>query len=196
MPLPSRSLKPHAYVLNSVLICVVATGCSDGDRQSERALAQNDVPVSADLPDSGPTNETDVARSDASMTPQNIVERPERSIWQGVFSKSQSVRGASTFRKSCLRCHGEDLLGNETVPTLIGDQFLERWQRKRAGNLFSYMKSEMPPEEKLEATDYVDIVAFLLSSNGAPVGEAELPQSFSELMSIRMDARPQTSPSN
>lgn len=72
------------------------------------------------------------------------------------------------------------------VPKLVGEAFLQRWSRKRAGNLFAYMKKEMPPKDTLDAAEYAEVLAYLLSMNNTPIGEGELASNFAELQSIRM----------
>ena len=113
----------------------------------------------------------------------------DRSVWEGVYTRQQSERGTAVFRTACIRCHGADLLGNENVPTPVGDDFLELWKRKRAGNLFSYRQAEMPPKKKRSASEYADLLAFLLRRNHLPTGTQELPADFIELQAIRMDER-------
>ena len=103
-----------------------------------------------------------------------------RTIWEGVYTEEQSRRGEEIYASSCVRCHGEELEGDDLVLELVGDEFLSRWSRKRAGNLFSYMKNEMPPKlkDRLPPSDYADVLAFLLYKNETPVGEEELTNRF------------------
>ena len=119
-------------------------------------------------------------------TPMVATNIEDRSVWDGVYTEQQRDRGEVLFESSCVRCHGEDLMGNDGIRTLLGETFMHRWNRKRAGNLFSYMMQEMPPKETLTAPEYADILAFLLSKNNAPVGEQELPDNFAALQAIRM----------
>ena len=74
------------------------------------------------------------------------------------------------------------------MPELVGEEFLNRWSRKTAGNLFAFMKSDMPPklENRLNPPEYADVLAYLLSKNQAPVGEEELASNFAALHPIRM----------
>lgn len=112
-----------------------------------------------------------------------------RSIWEGVFTEEQSRRGQVVYTSACVRCHGEDLEGDDVVPQLVGEEFLKRWSRKRAGNLFAYMKKEMPPKlkDRLTPPAYADVLAYLLRMNQAPAGEIDLPADFASLQSIRID---------
>lgn len=66
--------------------------------------------------------------------------------------------------------------GNERIPALAGDTFLRHWQGQRLEKLFTRTKMTMPQNspQSLSDTGYIDIVAFLLESNGFPEGKAEL----------------------
>jgi mono/diheme cytochrome c family protein len=111
-----------------------------------------------------------------------------RTIWEGVYTEEQRLRGEAVYASSCVRCHGEELERDDAIPELVGENFLHRWSRKRAGNLFAFMKQEMPPkaEDRLTPAEYADVLAYLLSKNQAPVGEQELPSNFAALQAIRM----------
>jgi mono/diheme cytochrome c family protein len=111
-----------------------------------------------------------------------------RTIWEGVYTDEQRLRGKAVYASSCVRCHGEELERDDAIPELVGENFLHRWSRKRAGNLFAFMKQEMPPkaEDRLTPAEYADVLAYLLSKNQAPVGEQELPSNFAALQAIRM----------
>lgn len=99
----------------------------------------------------------------------------ERPI-DGVFTEIQASRGQSLYSKECASCHGSDMSGNERIPALAGDTFLRRWQEQRLEKLFTRIKMTMPQNspQSLSDTGYIDIVAFLLESNGFPEGNAEL----------------------
>ena len=112
----------------------------------------------------------------------------DRTIWDGVYTEEQRRRGEALYASSCVRCHGEELEGDDVVPELMGEKFLSRWSRKRVGNLLASMKKAIPRKlkERLTPPDYADALAYLLSKNQAPVGEEELPNNFEALQTIRM----------
>ena len=117
-----------------------------------------------------------------------IATAANRSIWDGVYTEEQRRRGETVYIAAGVRCHGKELERDDLIPEMVGEKFLKRWSRKRAGNLFAYMKAEMPPkvEERLTPPEYADVLAYLLSKNQAPVGEEELPSNFAALQAIRM----------
>ena len=42
-----------------------------------------------------------------------MVAAEPRSVWDGVYTKAQAVRGDKLYREACARCHGENLAGGD-----------------------------------------------------------------------------------
>ena len=74
-------------------------------------------------------------------------------------------------------CHGADLLGGEMAPPLIGGQFHANWNELSLGDLFERIRTSMPLNAPgtLSRQQCADILAYMLSKDGSPPGEAELP---------------------
>ena len=98
------------------------------------------------------------------------------SVWDGVFSKEQAGRGKTAYNAQCARCHGEALLGGENSPTLVDQEFLEKWNGKSVGALVDFTRKTMPSDGpgKVSRRQCTDIIAYLLSANGFPAGKTEL----------------------
>jgi cytochrome c5 len=96
-------------------------------------------------------------------------------IWQGVYTTAQAERGKTVFNTTCLRCHGEDLGGN-TAPALKGDRFQSSWGGDVIDSLFTKVRDTMPPNFGTILDDQVklDIVTYILLTNGFPAGATEL----------------------
>jgi mono/diheme cytochrome c family protein len=111
----------------------------------------------------------------------------EPRIWQGVYSAAQADRGQASFNASCLRCHGDKLQGN-TAPALSGDRFFTTWGSEPIGSLFAKIRDTMPPNFGTSLDDQVklDIVAYILRTNGYPVGPNELTQNGSDLATAQI----------
>jgi hypothetical protein len=60
---------------------------------------------------------------------------------------------------------------------LAGEYFAGNWNGKSVGDLYRKAHGTMPPSRPgaLPATDYADIIAYVLSVNGLAAGEVELP---------------------
>ena len=103
-------------------------------------------------------------------------------IWDGIFSPAEVTRGEGEYRSDCSRCHGEDLSGQGGV--LRGEKFMDRWREDSLASLFNNIRDTMPPgpRGRVQDAEYVDILAFLLSSNGFPTGKADLnPREFDRI---------------
>ena len=90
-----------------------------------------------------------------------------------MYTTAQAERGKSNFLSGrCGGCHQLDLSGDRG-PALKGDGFLSHWENGSVATLFKKISETMPPNGPNETTDEakIDIVAFLLQSNGFPGGE-------------------------
>ena len=117
-----------------------------------------------------------------------VTAQPTRTVWDGVYTEAQSRRGETIYFATCVLCHKPELTGSEIVPALIGDDFLARWNRRTAGDLFERMRTSMPPvaTARLAPQAYADVLAYILSWNQFPAGRYELAGEFTALTVIRM----------
>jgi len=115
-----------------------------------------------------------------------------RSVWDGVYTEAQAMRGERDYGRSCERCHGVDLTGDPTTetPALQSAPFVEQWQGKTVKDLFDLIKRSMPADQpdSLTTRAYVDIVAYLMSANHFPSGSQELSREPADLQQIRIEA--------
>ena len=87
-------------------------------------------------------------------------------------------------------CSAEsDMDDNKNLPA-----FLERWNGQTAFDMVQLIKQSMPQEapDSLGQPVYVDIVAFLLKTNGLPAGTAELPADDAALKQVQVTSRAPT----
>src|SRR5688572_204599 len=100
-------------------------------------------------------------------------------VWQGVFTDAQAVRGRGYFAEHCAACHGGDLRGGESK-ALVEKRFWGDWQETTVDYAFTQIRMDMPftgdgsPAGTMPRDVYVDIVAHILKSNGFPAGTQEL----------------------
>jgi len=113
----------------------------------------------------------------------------EQSTMDGVFTPEQAGRGRELVIKiGCSDCHNSDLGGGlEETPSLVGNEFIAIWKDLYLKDLDSQLTS-MPGDGsyKLNAQERVDIMAFLLGINGAPVGQNELKPDPAVLAKIKL----------
>jgi len=99
-----------------------------------------------------------------------------RTVWDGVYTDAQAERGRGAYSQSCISCHRDDLKGDGTAPSLVGESFAFLWGDMTVGALFDRTRKIMPPERpgSVPAQSYADIIAFILQKNAFPAGEREL----------------------
>jgi mono/diheme cytochrome c family protein len=99
----------------------------------------------------------------------------EGRIWQGIFTAAQAARGKEIYTGTCLRCHAGDLTG-VTGPALTGERFFNSWGGEPVDRLFLKIRDTMPPNfgTVLDEKAKLDVVTYILQSNGFPAGSAEL----------------------
>jgi S-disulfanyl-L-cysteine oxidoreductase SoxD len=93
------------------------------------------------------------------------------------FTEAQVERGKAVYLKNCQDCHGSTLDNGEFGGApLKGSYFRQHWGAGDVSALFGYVNTLMPPDRpgQLSEQSYVDITAFLLSSNGYAAGAEEL----------------------
>lgn len=112
------------------------------------------------------------------------------SIWDGVYTEAQATRGQQRYKASCETCHSEDLLG-DSGPALVGEPFLQRWNGSSVNDMLAALRQTMPQDspDSLGTPGYVDLIAFLLKSNSAPAGSAELSTETAPLQGIKITER-------
>jgi S-disulfanyl-L-cysteine oxidoreductase SoxD len=111
-----------------------------------------------------------------------------RSVWEGVYTDAQAMRGERQYGRSCEQCHGPDLAGDPVmeVPALSLDSFMTSWSGKSVKDLFDTVKRSMPKDKpgSLGTGAYVDVVSYLLQANRFPSGSRELPREPDQLDGI------------
>ena len=113
-------------------------------------------------------------------------QESKRTIWDGVFNDAQATRGQNVYKQSCAPCHKADLLGDTGAPALAGPEFFSRWNGSSADDLVKTIRASMPQDapDTLGTQAYVDLVAFLIKSNGAPAGASELSMDSAALKQV------------
>ena len=109
----------------------------------------------------------------------------------GAYSSAQAAHGQTLYRQACGSCHGESLDGGEHAPTLKGAAFWQEWNQQKARMLYRRIISTMPLDDpgSIPEKDVIDIVAYVLQSNGLPAGSKAI-ESANELNDITLE-RPQ-----
>ena len=103
---------------------------------------------------------------------------PEARIWAGVFSEAQAMRGQAIYTSYCVRCHGVGLVGGgrRGAPPLKDDRFWLDFESQPVAALLSKIQRTMPQDAPgtLREEDYLDVLAYILSTNAFPSGRGDL----------------------
>lgn len=125
-----------------------------------------------------------------SVAPAVAVQTSEgaKTIWSGVFSEQQATRGQQIYKQSCAMCHKDDLLGEAGTPALAGADFLNRFNGSSVDDLVQITRASMPQDapDSLGTPAYVDLITFVLKTNGVPAGSSDLPTERAALKQIRV----------
>jgi mono/diheme cytochrome c family protein len=104
-----------------------------------------------------------------------------RTINDAVFTDEQAETGEKLYAEHCLTCHDKKYFR----------PVLKAWEGQPLALLYTVMSTSMPESNPgaLPRKDYVDILAYILSLNRYPAGEAELDYEDGALDSIVISAR-------
>ncbi len=94
----------------------------------------------------------------------------------GPYTAAQATAGRAVYQSSCAGCHAADLSGLNSAPALAGTQFISSWGDRTAADLVAFLEGAMPPNNpgSLGEEAYVNVVAFILDTNGARAGNQAL----------------------
>lgn len=100
----------------------------------------------------------------------------------GIFTRGQAFRGERRFQQVCAACH-------QTAE--ITRLWLRAGMHETAADFFTRISTTMPDGNpgSLMASDYADIMAFVLRANDFPEGEDELPADPARLEQLLLRAR-------
>jgi len=122
--------------------------------------------------------------------PETTPPRRPHSVWDGVYTAEQAKRGSPLYRQKCATCHGDKMTGGESAPPLAGGQFLSNWNGLTLDVLFERIRLTMPVDNPAGVTRVTkaDILAYILSMNRFPSGDAELQYKTELLKEILIEA--------
>lgn len=121
----------------------------------------------------------------------------QKTVWNGVYSAPQAVRGQAEYEANCMGCHktGESAVNPDS--RLKGPNFMERWREDTLESLFVLIKATMPRAKPGSLSDktYIDVISFLLRENGFPAGANELTDATLPTVRIELKDGPKPLPS-
>jgi len=111
------------------------------------------------------------------------------SVWDSVYTDSQTVRGDSLYQAVCIKCHGPTLSGTADGNPLAGTDFVANWDGLTIDQIYDKIRNEMPPDNpKTIPPELIpDVMALILSKNGFPSGKQALPNDIEKLKTIKFE---------
>src|SRR4051794_801115 len=90
----------------------------------------------------------------------------------GPFTAAQAEAGRGAYLAHCASCHLPDLGGRNEAAELAGSNFIRAWGTRTVGELLTFIRTTMPPGNRgnLGEDNYLNLVSFVLSANGALAG--------------------------
>jgi len=110
-----------------------------------------------------------------------------QTVWDSIYSGEQAARGESTYKSTCMKCHGETLAGTDSAVSLAGNDFVVNWDGLTLDQLYDKILTTMPSDnpKSLPSNKVIDVLAFVLSKNNFPAGSAALPDDVAVLKGIK-----------
>ena len=105
------------------------------------------------------------------------------SVASGVYADADAQRGQAAYASRCATCHGRALISTNDAPSLVGEPFAIGWKGKTLAERFTVIKETMPPNSPGDLPDQfvIDVLAFILKSNGYGPGMQSLPSDPADL---------------
>ncbi|MEP6766954.1 MAG: cytochrome c [Gemmatimonadaceae bacterium] len=105
-----------------------------------------------------------------------------RSTNDRIYTAQQAAQGRDIYDGRCKSCH--------TAISHTGTPFRTNWDKRLLADLFDYINEKMPEDAPgtLSGGEYTLVLAYILSMNGMPAGQEELPADKKALKAIRIDA--------
>ena len=114
-----------------------------------------------------------------------------------VFTAEQQAEGQALYLANCATgCHQVDMSGNGPIASLRGEKFLSNYGNRKVSELFTAMRTMMPPTAPGSLGDeaYVNISAFILAMNGAKAGAIKLTRDTAAQIAAITDSRAAPAP--
>ena len=110
-------------------------------------------------------------------------QAPTKSTNDGVYTAAQADRGKKTFGDKCTACHEPSRFSGET--------FHESWDNKALKEIWDVASGTMPEDNpgSLKQNEYADIIAYFLSLNEYPAGDAELQPNAAAMAAIKVEKK-------
>ncbi len=101
----------------------------------------------------------------------------------GVYTAEQATAGEKTYGNICTGCHN---LGSHSGQTFSG-----KWKGRPLSDLYEMISEKMPEDDpgSLTPIESVQVLAYILKTNGNPAGTQALPSDAAELKKLVIETK-------
>ena len=153
-------MSKHVERIASFAIATIIVGCASaaGSSGDNGLRPTAPAPLGAHLTAAAKTGPTVPLRFDPNA---KVVIATQPNLPGASFASAQAQRGEKVFDETCASCHQGD--------QFIGKTFVDNWNDRRVGDLYTLIRSSMPVDNPggLKDQEYLDVVAYLLKANHA-----------------------------
>lgn len=112
----------------------------------------------------------------------SVDARQMKNASEGVYTAAQATRGSTLYDTSCASCH--------ELSKFKGPEFVKAWTDKPMSELHAAVISmPMDAPGSMKPQEYADIIAYFLSLNGYPAGQAELAGTDAAIKGVKIDVK-------
>ena len=110
-------------------------------------------------------------------------QTPQKTTNSGVYTAAQAGRGQTVFEAKCTACHD--------TARFTGEGFIDPWAGKPLKDLWDIASGTMPEDNpgSLKPQEYGDVIAYFLSLNAFPTGDAELQGDAAAMANIMIEKK-------
>jgi mono/diheme cytochrome c family protein len=110
-------------------------------------------------------------------------QAPQKTTNSGVYTAEQAGRGQKIFEAKCTACHD--------TARFTGEGFIDPWAGKPLKDVWDIASGTMPEDNpgSLKPQEYGDVIAFFLSLNDFPTGDADLQGTAAAMANITIEKK-------
>jgi mono/diheme cytochrome c family protein len=110
-------------------------------------------------------------------------QAPQKTTNSGVYTEAQAGRGQKVFEAKCTACHD--------TARFTGEGFIDPWAGKPLKDVWDIASGTMPEDNpgSLKPQEYGDVIAFFLSLNAFPTGDADLQGNAAAMANILIEKK-------
>ena len=110
-------------------------------------------------------------------------QAPQKTTNSGVYTAAQAGRGQKIFEAKCTACHD--------TARFTGEGFIDPWAGKPLKEVWDIASGTMPEDNpgSLKPQEYGDVIAYFLSLNAFPTGDAELQGNAAAMANITIEKK-------